>query len=104
MAYDPLDAFFLTEAQGGLAKVATLINTAGVSKSVNVIFDRENTLSSVGGVVVQSARPQCVIKTTDLPGAETETKATIAIAGVTYKIVDPQADADGTTTLILTLD
>jgi hypothetical protein len=45
-----------------------------------------------------------VIKTSDLPAAETETAATITIDAVVYKIMDPQADADGTTTLILTID
>ncbi len=104
MAYDPIDAFFVTKVKGGMADVALLTNTSAVTKEIAVIFDREGSLMNIGNAIIQSAKPSCVIMTKDLPNAESETNATIIINSVSYKIKDPQTDADGTTTLTLSID
>jgi hypothetical protein len=104
MSYDPTDAFFVTEAYGGMAKIGLLTNTAGTTAEVPVIFDRDGTLMVVSDIAVQTAKPQAVIRTKDLPAAENETSAIIIIEGVTYKIDVAHIDAGGVTTLILSKD
>lgn len=66
---------------------------------INVIFDRENSVTPIGSVAIENAAPQAICKTSDLP--DINNKATLEIDGVTYYVKEVQPTANGLTVLIL---
>jgi hypothetical protein len=81
---------------------AVYTNSAGLSRDIKVIFDRENSDMTIGSVDIQSALPQARAKTADVE--DVNNSATLVIDSVTYYVKDSNPDATGMTLLILSRD
>jgi hypothetical protein len=99
MAVTDTAAFFRVP---GFAIPAIYTDPSGASHPINVLFDRHVEVAQAGSQDIQMYAGTALCQTGDLPGVTT--KATLALNGITYKIIEVNTDAIGTTQLILSKD
>ena len=91
-----VDAFF---EETDFIENATYTPYGGSASTIPVFFDRENSITPIGGVVIENTAPQAIAKTSDVPTITN--KATLAILGVTYYVQSIEPSATGLTVIKL---
>ena len=96
---DPLiDGFF--NAFDGMSVEAVFTPEQGAERVIRVIFDRQSSDMTIGGMGIESAKPQATCRDVDIAGVTHGCKLTIG--GQDWSITDIQPDGTGITVLILT--
>lgn len=80
-------------------ETATYTPDGGAASSIQVIFDDADKSIQLEAGIIGSTDPRAFCKVSDVPGVNQ--KATLAVRGTTYKVVDPQPDGTGFITLVL---
>jgi hypothetical protein len=93
----PLDEYFVEFGED-----ASYTDPDGEVSTIQVVFDWAQQDSAIESVTVQNRDTKATVRTSDVPTVNN--KATLTLAGVTYKIAKVEPDASGLTILHLTLD
>ena len=71
----------------------------GTPSTINVIFDRENSVTPIGPVAIENVSPTAICKTSDVPTVNN--KCALLINGTPYVVQGVKPSATGLTTLEL---
>jgi len=78
-----VDAFF---EESEFTESTLYTPETGSPATIDVIFDRENSITPIGNVAIENAAPQATCKTSDV--STVNNNATLVINSVTYYVKD----------------